>query len=245
MSALENTGGPPRPPSPGAAALDVLVVVVAMVAVKRALLPVTLVFAGPASLVVAMALATWALWRRGDRWYDLGLRRPRSPAKTLLGGVVVAAGILGSVALSAPIATELLGIEKVADAGAGRFGALEGNLPLLLLWLALSWVHAGFNEEMIYRAFLLTRLEEVFRGFGVETVGWVAPVLGVAFAAAFFGYRHMYYQGWYGFVTTGAVGVFLGVVYLRWGRRNVWPLVVGHALLDSLGMVLRYLGVDG
>lgn len=220
---------------------DAAVVMVAAVAVKQAILPITIQFAGPVSLLVAMALASWRLWSRGESWRALGLRRPQRLWLTLAGGVGVAAVIIASVAVSAPLATEILHIDKVADAGAGRFGDMEGNLPLFMMWLAISWIHAGFNEEMIYRAFLISRFEGAFALLGKNLAG----VIAIFLAAAFFGYRHMYYQGWYGFVTTGVIALSLGALYLFIRKRNIWPLIVGHGLIDTLGMTARYLGADG
>lgn len=228
------------PRSRFAFAIDVLLVVSAMVLVKQLLLPITIVFAGPISLLVAVVLASWRLWARGISWSSLGLIRPTRIWPTILLGFLTFVGIIAAVAISAPIATEILLVSRVEDAGESRFGGLEGNLPKLLLWLCLSWVHAGFNEELVYRAFLISHLERVFNASRNY-----APTIGaILLAACFFGYRHMYYQGWYGFVTTGAVGLFLGVVYAWVGRKNIWILVIGHGLLDSLGMTLRFLGLD-
>lgn len=220
---------------------DIAVVVVAMVVIKQSLLPHTLSFAGPVSLVAAVVLASWRLWRRGEQWRDLGLGRPQKLGRTFLLGLAVMVGIVLSVAVSAPIATELLGISKNENLGLGRFGDLQGNWSLFLMWFVLSWVHAGFNEELIYRVFLISRLERVFKSLDPKLrIG-----LAVLLAAAFFGYRHMYYQGWYGFITTGTIGLFMGIYYVRYGRVNMWPLVIGHGLLDSTIMTLQFIGLEG
>ncbi len=211
-----------------------------MIAIEQSLLPYTLVFAGPASLLAAVALVTWLLWRQKARWADLGLKRPESLVKTIGLGLLLVPGIILCIAVAAPIATEVFGIDKVADAGASRFGNLEGNLPLLLMWLAISWIHAGFNEELIYRAYFISRLENLFE----YSITWLPTLLAVVTAACFFGYRHMYYQGWYGFITTGVIGLFLGAIYVWLCRNNIWPLVIAHGSLDTLGMTLRFLGID-
>ena len=128
-----------------------------------------------------------------------------------------------------------------AKSAVNRFGDLEGNIPLCVGWLTISWVHAGFNEEIIYRAFLLSRFEKVVS----ETGRTWAIIIAIILVALFFGYRHMYYQGWYGFIVTGTIGLFLGAMYFWFGRRNIWPLVIAHGSIDSIGMVARFLGSEG
>ena len=62
-------------------------------------------------------------------------------------------------------------------------------------------------------------------------------------AALFFGYRHAYYQGLYGFVATGAVGAGLGFFYIWIGKRNLLPQILAHGYMNSLGFTLRFLGL--
>jgi membrane protease YdiL (CAAX protease family) len=223
------------------AMMDMAIVMIAMVVVKQSLLPITIIFAGPISLLTGVILASWRLWSRGERWFDLGLRKPESILKTIALSMLVIAGIFAAIFISANFSREVLGILPPAGSGVNRFGDLEGNLFLFLGWLTLSWVHAGFNEEIIYRAFLISGFEKVFSETGHK---W-AIVFAIISAALFFGYRHMYYQGWYGFTVTGTIGLFLGVMYFWFGRRNIWPLVIAHGFIDSIGMVARFLGSEG
>ena len=46
------------------------------------------------------------------------------------------------------------------------------------------------------------------------------------------------YQGWGGFAGNLAMGLFFGVLFVRW--RRTWPFVVAHFLLD-LGAGIGYL----
>ena len=105
--------------------------------------------------------------------------------------------------------------------------------------MAVIWTHAAFFEELLFRAFIINR-GMTFLGGGLG-----AGLVAVLFSAAFFGYRHYYYQGLNGALTTSAVGLALGLLYLWFGRRNILPLILAHGAIDSLGMTYRFLGIEG
>ena len=213
---------------------DLVAVMTTLVVVKQAVLTVSLLYAGPASTFTAMVLATYLLWRRGMSWKDLGLRWPKSYLKT--------AGLTVLTIFVIALSMELM--EVVADAyfedkkASGRFDHIEGNLGAYLVILFLVWTHSSFFEELLFRAFIIGKTS-LFLGEGLR-----ADLLAVVFAAVFFGYRHYYYQGMNGALKTGAAGLALGLLYLGFGRRNILPLVLAHGVLNSLGMTLRFLGIE-
>jgi membrane protease YdiL (CAAX protease family) len=83
---------------------------------------------------------------------------------------------------------------------------------------------AGFTEELVFRAYLITRLATLLRS------EWRALLVAALLFAAVHGY-----QGPGGVVYTFLFGLAYGGVYL--GVRRVWPLAVGHALTN---LVLDY-----
>ena len=89
---------------------------------------------------------------------------------------------------------------------------------------ALVAIFAGGVREELQRAFLLRRFE---RHLGGATVGVI--VLSIAF-----GLGH-YTQGWDAVITTGALGAFWAVVYLR--RRSSVAPVVSHAGFNTLEII--------
>jgi membrane protease YdiL (CAAX protease family) len=89
---------------------------------------------------------------------------------------------------------------------------------------------AGGVREELQRAFLLKRFEQHLGG---ATVGIV--VLSVAFGAG-----HIV-QGWDAVITTGLLGAFWAVIYVR--RRSVVAPVVSHAGFNSLE-ILRVAAVN-
>ena len=118
-----------------------------------------------------------------------------------------------------------------------RWGDIAGNLRLYLLMLAISWISGGFAEEMFFRGFLITRLQTVFDGVKF------ASGLAVLLPALLFGYVHVYYQGLHGFVNAGIVGLIFGTLFLLY-KRNLWPLVLAHGFINSLGFTAEFMEWD-
>ena len=213
--------------------IDALIIVTVLVAVKQTFLLITIKYAGPISTFTAMAVATWRLRAQGMGWGDLGFRRPESWRKTLLWSGAAFALIAISGGAGSAFAELFYDKAYVAD----RFGDIEGDVPMYLVWMALVWTHGAFFEEMLFRAFLINRLG-VFLGGGT----W-ATVLSVVIAAVFFGYRHAYYQGPNGFIVTGIIGLALGFFYVWIGRNNLMPQILAHGYANSIGFTMRFLGL--
>jgi membrane protease YdiL (CAAX protease family) len=110
---------------------------------------------------------------------------------------------------------------------------IEGDLGNYLLFLIpIGWGTAAFGEELLVRGFLLARFSAL-----------VGTAWGVVLQAGLFTLGHAY-QGVTGMVNIFAVGLILGVVTLRAGG-NLWPAIVAHGLIDTLGLTLIYLGYAG
>jgi len=98
------------------------------------------------------------------------------------------------------------------------------NPWLLALWLGpVVWVGVALFEELS-RVFLLSRLWSLCKG---PTGRWAA----LSLSAVLFGAAHLY-QGTQGVISVAVTGFIWGLAYLLWGR--VWPLIVAHALFDSI-----------
>lgn len=217
------------------ALFDVALVIATLVVVKQSLLPYTQLYAGPASTLSAMVLATLLLRLHGLSWSSLGFRRPDNLLVTgLLTGLTIAL-MIGAMAGGGWIADQFF--EDIGTSG--RFDHVEGNLLAYLGVMALIWTHAAFFEELLFRAFIIGRGSAIF-GSGPFALG-----LAVFLAGLFFGYRHYYYQGLHGALAIAFVGWTLGALYVWFGRKNLWPLILAHGLIDTLGMTFRYLGVEG
>ena len=185
--------------------------------------------------IAMLGLIGLGIWVRGESWAAIGLhfKRPRIAGIgwVLLKSVLilifaVAAFVLGSILMA-----NIVGIPEGADLT--KYNYLRGNLPLLLITLAGAYVVASFGEEVVYRGFLITRLEKVF-GVGTRFSVTSAVVL----SSIVFGFAHFEW-GAMGIGQTTCMGLALAISFL-WTKRNLWPLVVAHACMDTLLLVPLY-----
>jgi hypothetical protein len=170
---------------------------------------------------------------RGSSWRQIGLARPQSWKRTILLGITVLVALLVMNITLQVIALNLPGAE-VAPIDQSRFNPLNGNLVVFLLLLAASWTTIAFGEEMFYRAFLITQLEDIFPGtkFGMALI--------LLFSSAIFGLVH-WVEGPLGVVNTFAMGLVLGAVYIRSGR-NLWITIIAHGLANTIRFLFLFLG---
>lgn len=199
-------------------------------------------FAGPVSLIATLICLALYLRRRGEGWSSVGLIPLRGVKAKLL---VLPQALLVFGFFAAAVTVVLYGGEalgwtflKTVPEGVGdRWGDVEGSLPMLLLWLGIVWTAAAFGEEMFFRGFLVTRALALFRGVPL------APVFAVLIPALLFGLGHFYYQGLRGLVTTAAIGIAFGAAFLLL-KRNLWPIVLVHGVVDTINFIVLYLGAD-
>jgi membrane protease YdiL (CAAX protease family) len=182
-----------------------------------------------ASFFVAVALMRW----RGQAWSDFGLKRPRRWWLVPAWGIVVIVVHVVSQMTIAPLLSNLL---HVPAPDLAKYDAIRGNLKLFLFVTPGAMITGGFIEEFVYRGMMFDRLARVVGGGGRRTAPAVALLCGVPFGLAHFQW------GIGGVVATAVMGSVLGLMYLA-TRRNLWPLVFGHALLDFLLLLQVYLGV--
>ncbi|WP_299193487.1 CPBP family intramembrane glutamic endopeptidase [uncultured Erythrobacter sp.] len=222
-----------RPDTEGRASafIDLAIILAVLVGVKQAVLPYSLVFGGPASTFSAMAVGTFLLWRRGFGWSDLGLRWPKSWWVAIGISVAIFLAFLATAGASSALAD--LWFEDVGTSG--RFDFVNGNLAAYLLIMALVWTHGSFFEELLFRAFIITKLGD---GLGGTRA---ASLIAVVLAAIFFGYRHYYYQGMHGALVTGCIGLLFGLIYLRLRSTSILPLILVHGAANSIAQTSRFL----
>lgn len=171
------------------------------------------------------------LWLRAERWASIGFSRPSSlPQAILIGSIAGVLMELLAVHVTTPLIFQALG----AQPDYSGFKSIEGNLRMLAIFIALSWVIAAFGEELCFRGFLMQRLARVFGG---SHAAWIAALV---ISSALFGWGHTE-QGAAGWVQEGLSGLLLGVLYLAC-RRNLGVPIVAHGMSNTLAFVLIYLG---
>lgn len=146
-----------------------------------------------------------------------GIRLPKIRWSDLGWGAGLAA-LIGLPGLVFYVAAVQLGLSKVVVPTGMEHAAIE--LPVLLLNSAAN----AFGEEVVVVMWLLTRLRQL---------GWGLPA-ALAASSVLRGSYHLY-QG----VSAGFGNIVMGLVYgffyARTGR--IWPLIIGHFLIDAVAFV--------
>jgi membrane protease YdiL (CAAX protease family) len=182
--------------------------------------------------ILPLFVVAWvSLHLRHLHWRDIGLRRPAEWLPIIGLALVIGIGYqaLDTVAI-APLLQRLTG--QVIDLSG--FAILIGNLPALLVFMAISWTEAAFIEEMFFRGYLLNRFMDVA---GRERLGVAIALLA---NAVIFGFAHAY-QGLTGVLDTGLAGLVLGLLYFL-ARQNLWLPILTHGIIDTVGFLLIFAG---
>ena len=187
-----------------------------------------------ASTVIASAVAgmlvAWLWLRKEGRVREaFRLEAPANLGSTLgwaalgTGGTIaiftVGAWITEAIGLGAPDPTFVLDLVTESPA-------------LFALWVVgVAIFAAGFGEEVLYRGFLMDRLERLS---GHRGRPWAVLVI----QALLFGLPHAY-QGMGGMLVTACVGLLFGYIRNRMGG-NLWAVIIAHAAVDTIMMSLAY-----
>ncbi len=128
------------------------------------------------------------------------------------------AALIGIPGLGLYLLARALGINaQVVPAGLGH---VWWSTPVLVL----SAIQNAALEEVIMVGYLVTRLRQL---------GWALPAV-VLTSALIRGSYHLY-QGFGGFIGNAIMGVIFVLFFLRF--RRVGPLIVAHALIDTVAFV--------
>ena len=186
---------------------------------------------------IAMIIMIWTgLYLRGQSWSHFGLnfRKPSfiGLIRVVLLSIVVFALALVGFFVGSTIMANITGIPEQADMSGYNY--LEGNLPMLALALTGVYIVSSFGEEVIYRGFLINRIEELGSKIRLSTL------LAVLVSSVIFGLAHFEW-GLVGIVQTGFMGLALALTYI-FLKRNLWLLILAHAYMDTILMIQMYLG---
>jgi membrane protease YdiL (CAAX protease family) len=175
-----------------------------------------LYFTGVATQWALVVYCVWVLARRDLSLRDIGWVSGAHPAIWALAAVFAAALIFVTYRSVQSLATEEASELPLHLNRLLRILPTNRTERAAFVVLALT---AGFCEEILYRGFLIYALDSVLPHIAIAVV-----LGGVAF-----GVGHTY-QGKQGMITTGVLGVVLGILYVLGG--SLWPVILVHALID-------------
>ena len=182
----------------------------------------TMLAAGGAAAVIIVI--------RKEDWRNYGFRMPPSLSWTFARAAefafltfLIGAGLLTLITVFGLTPTQSVVLSDQPDV-----------LAYFLIDLIVgAWLAAGVGEEFFFRGFLLTRFQQAFGG------GRIALAAAVIAQAIWFGAGHAS-QGAGGVIAITLLAVFLGVYYITRGRRIIWPLMLGHAFVDTVSLTINY-----
>jgi CAAX protease family protein len=179
--------------------------------------------------IAAVFVFLW-IWLSRTPVAEIGLKRPGS----WLG--VLAVGIAGGIALKLAMKAVVLPYFG-APPTAPIYQNLHGDLNAFLIEVPQMIILAGFAEEIVFRGFLINRLQVLLgKSFG-------STALMVLITAGIFGPAHYISQGFFGALQGTIVGIVFATVYLSNGQR-LWSLIVAHATFDVVAIYLIYAGLE-
>jgi len=189
--------------------------------------------------MVMVGLIWMGLKRRGQDWGNLGLNFKLPSGKEAfriwLKSILVSIIAVIAFGLGAVVMAIIFGRPEQADLSGYNY--LSGNIWLLIGALLAVWTGASFAEEVIYRAFLINRIEGL--GWGGKKAKWLAVVI----SSAVFGLVHFAW-GPAGMVQAGFMGLVLGISYMVL-KRNLWIVILAHGYMDTVLIVQLYLNPVG
>jgi membrane protease YdiL (CAAX protease family) len=177
------------------------------------------------------------IYLRGESFADFGLKWPERVWLQIGRGVLVLAATLVFDIVGRPFLDPLVAslTHTSPTLAEQHFVALKGNFGLFLALVPVALVFGGFGEEFLFRGFLLTRIAQML---GESRWAWgVAVVL----QAIPFALGHAY-QGPVGIAGIFIVALIDGTAAILWGR-NLWPVMIGHGLLDIFAFFAMYSGI--
>ncbi len=161
--------------------------------------------------------------------YQLGLTRPQSWVRTIVLGFLLATAIIVAIK-----GLEYLFFGNLGEPDVSRFDIIKTNPIYLFFTLLFVWITAGLGEEIIWRGFMMNNMAILF---GNSSKAWMLSLL---VTSVIFGSIHLY-QGWVGVLQTGLAGLFLGIIYIKNGKYNLWLNVFTHGFIDTISLTYLYL----
>jgi len=167
------------------------------------------------ALVVIVLLYVALIERRP--FSSIGFRRPKW--SDILAGVGAAVVALGGILVIYTVLFPALHLQM-------NKGAMNGLLQTPLWFRILLVTRAAVGEELLFRGYAISRLEELSG----------SRMFAALLSWAIFTYAHLSYWGAAQLIIAGWGGLVLTILFL-W-RRNLWANMLAHWLTDGAGFLL-------
>ena len=190
--------------------------------------PVASVFITGGLMLLVVTLLVWrdANWRA-----SLGVERTPVLNAFLYGGVGVLLGYGANIVLVGAYGLLHGGMAAQATQKA-QWASKLGDLPIV--WVLPLSMFVGVWEEVVFRGFLLGRLRVAFHAVEGNPGARFATWMAVGVSGVLFGAGHGY-QGLLGLIQTSAVGIAFGALTVI--RKSLWPAIIAHLTIDTIGLV--------
>lgn len=184
-------------------------------------------------IIIAIVIIALQLVSQRRTLSEIGFYSPGNWAHTLILGMGLGIFIqLMAVIFIEPLTEKITG-EKHDHS---ILNDVRGNWKLFMQWMIMVWLLVAILEEGIFRGYFITELTSIFGS------GLFAFVLIVIFSSVVFGFSHGY-QNKCGILSTGIVGIILGIIYIR-SDFNLWLVIITHGFIHTVGIGLIAAGYD-
>jgi membrane protease YdiL (CAAX protease family) len=163
-------------------------------------------------------LITFLIQRSGQPFSRYGLGRPQWVIDPML-GIVLMMIPLQMAGITYTFTHAIFGSH--GESNYREFFSRPPHTPWECALVGLEMFAVGFVEELVWRGYLMTRIEEV------SGSRWKAILL----TSLLFGFNHLY-QGPTGVIFTAIDGFMFATVFAY--TRRLWPVALGHGLLDLI-----------
>ena len=169
----------------------------------------------------AEVLFLWWYAKQCENQHLLIWKEKQSGAKFILKWVIVLY-VLALVASAISAIPSMLGYHESKNV-ITQIARLVKNRPALIVFIALT---AGVTEELIFRAYILTRLSLLIKN----------QYIPVVISAMLFAGLHYKYHSPREYIFAFLIGILMGLHYKKYG--NIKPLIIVHFMVDLIGLAI-------
>jgi uncharacterized protein len=183
--------------------------------------------------IVCLAVIILYLRKQKKTFQDFGLKRHGLTFKTLWVGVFSAVCWTTLMKwIYIPFINHFFSVPDYSE-----YDFLRNKLSALIITVIAAWIVGGFYEEIIFRGFIQTKIQEWFQRHNYAF--WISGLL----TSILFGLYH-WQQGIFGVVSATLGGLFWTFLLRRYDG-NLWFPILSHAIYDTIILTMIYLGIFG